>query len=583
MEGLRNTPGFLGTDASLLADINLVAHILMFIVLCLGVTAQLKGKYHWHDRFQIPVVVLNFFFIIFVMIPSFMNIAPQLPENLSETFFLVPTIHAVLGLLAQGVATYCLLAGLKILPRKIGVLRYWMWLAFVLWTLATLAGIGIYLVWYTGGSVSSGAAVGEHDGDLVSEHAATVIEAPATQPPAEVVEEHAEEPVVEVPTAVPVEPVEEHAEEAIELVEEHAEEPAEVAAEPTATPEPPTPTPVPTPLGFLFINDDKARGDKVSIEMTGVTPPPDGSVYEAWLTGEGQDPFSVGKLIVTDGAIKYTFTDPQGRNLLGLFNGMFISVEPANDSDLAPSSVVAYNGEVPLPVMEQVRLLVVASPSFPGGDSPAIKAVHQLVTKIEPEVGFQKDYSIAENDLVALKIQAEGIVNIIEGESGPNFGDLDGSGDIYSPGDGFGLLGPGDTAGYLQAVINLATAASQAEGTSAEVKLHAEQTQAAAQNAIGWTEQMRDLELQILQAPDTASAADSVNQVIELLNLLKDTDGTGLTDPSQGGLQAMYTYAQLMGAIEVFPVPGQAAPAAAPTPELIEEHAEESVSEHAGN
>ena len=114
------------------------------------------------------------------------------------------------------------------------------------------------------------------------------------------------------------------------------------------------------------------------------------------------------------------------------------------------------------------------------------------------------------------------------------------------------------------------------------MKLHAEQTQTAAQNAIGWTEQMRDLELQILQAPDTASAADSVNQVIELLNLLKDTDGTGLTDPSQGGLQAMYTYAQLMGAIEVFAVPGQAAPAA-PTPELIEEHAEESVSEHAGN
>src|SRR6185295_10743627 len=110
-----------------------------------------------------------------------------------------------------------------------------------------------------------------------------------------------------------------------------------------------------------------ARSDKVSIEMTGVTPPPDGSVYEAWLTGEGQDPFNIGKLTVTAGAIKHTFTDPQGRNLLSLFNGIFISVEPANDSDPTPSSVVAYEGEVPLPVMEQVRLLVVASPNFPGG------------------------------------------------------------------------------------------------------------------------------------------------------------------------------------------------------------------------
>ncbi|MBI1878690.1 MAG: hypothetical protein HYR94_10780, partial [Chloroflexi bacterium] len=105
---------------------------------------------------------------------------------------------------------------------------------------------------------------------------------------------------------------------------------------------------------------------------------------------------------------------------------------------------------------------MVASPNLPDADSPTIKALNQLVAKIEPEVGFQKDYSSPQNDLASLKIQAEGIINIIVGEKGPNFGDLDGSGDIYSPGDGFGLLGPGDTAGYLQAVINLATAAGEA-------------------------------------------------------------------------------------------------------------------------
>ena len=112
--------------------------------------------------------------------------------------------------------------------------------------------------------------------------------------------------MVEEPTAALVEPVEEHAEEVVGLVEEHAEEPAEVAAEPTATPVPPTP--VPTGLGFLFINDGAARGDKVSLELTGVTPPPDGSVYEAWLEGENEPAFSIGKLTLTgDGHYSYLY------------------------------------------------------------------------------------------------------------------------------------------------------------------------------------------------------------------------------------------------------------------------------------
>ncbi|MBI1878689.1 MAG: anti-sigma factor [Chloroflexi bacterium] len=285
--------GFLGTDASLIADFNLVIHILMFIVLCLGVTAQLGRKYHWHDRFQIPVVVLNILLILFIMLPSYLTIAPDVPANLTKSFFLVPTIHVIVGLLAQGVATYCLLAGLKILPRKIGMLRIWMWIAFVLWTIATLLGIGIY-------------------------------------------------------------PVEEHAEAPVDLVQEHAAEPAVVAAEPTATPEPPTPTPIPTPVrvGLLTVSDDQAHSDKVTLTLAGVTPPPDGSVYEAWLEGEGQPPFSIGKLTLSGDAVNHTFTDPDGRNLLELYNSMFISVEPANDSDPAPSEVKAYQGEVSLPVME---------------------------------------------------------------------------------------------------------------------------------------------------------------------------------------------------------------------------------------
>jgi hypothetical protein len=519
------------------------------------------------------------------MLPSFLTIAPDVPSNLAEPFFLVPTIHVIVGLLAQGVATYCLLAGLKILPRKIGMLRIWMWVAFVLWTIATLLGIGIYLIWYTGGS-SSGGTVSEHAADLVGEHEAAPVEVGATEPPAEPVAEHAEEPVAAEPSAAPVEPVEEHAEATVELAQEHAAEPVvEATDEPTATPEPPTPTPVPVRAGLLTVSDDQIHSDKVTLTLAGVTPPPDGSVYEAWLEGEDQPPFSIGTLTLSGDAINHTFTDPNGRNLLGLYSSMFISVEPASDTDPTPSEVRAYEGQVSAAVMEPVRLAVAAAPDTPDGDSYALNALNQVL-KIEPEVGFQTDYSIAQNDLAALKIQAEGILNIIEGQTASDFGDRDGSGDVYNPGDSFGLLGSGSGAGYLQAILNQAIAAGQAEGASPETVLQAQQAQTAAENAINLVEQIKDLELQILQAADTASAANQVNQVVELTASLTDADGVDPANPGQGGVRTVYTLSQLMGSIEVVPVPGEgAAPAAAPTPtpELIDEHAGESVSEHAGN
>jgi hypothetical protein len=582
MGGLRNTPSFLSAGGNLLVDLTLIAEILFYVILCLGITAQLRKMYKWHDRLQIPVVVLNLFFIALVMVPTFGAI---IGNGIGQMPGLV-LAHVAFGVLAEGVAIYCLLAGLKILPRKIGVLRYFMWAAFVLWTITIILGIGLYISFYTSTEPPSG-AVAEHAAELAEEHAAAEVNATPTAAPTEVVAEHAEEPVAVEPTAVLVEPVEEHAEATVELVEEHAAEVvAAVTPEPAATPETATPTPTPTPVraGLLTIADGQVHSDKVSLALSGVTPPPDGSVYEAWLESEGQQPFSLGKLTLSGDAVNHTFTDPNGRNLLGLYNSMFISVEPTSDTNPAPSGVKVLAGQVPATVIGPVRLAVAAAPDSPNGDGYALRALNQVL-KIEPEVGFQTDYSIAQNDLVALKIQAEGILNVIEGQSSPDFGDRDGSGDVYNPGDGFGLLGSGSGAGYLQAVLNQATAAARAEDASAETVLQAKQTQAAAENSIRLLEQIRELELQILQAANTTAAADLVNQVVGLTQLLTDAAGVDLADPGQGGVRTMYTLAQLMGSIEIFPVPGEVvAPAAAPpTPELIDEHADEPGSEHTGN
>ncbi len=594
MGGLREIPGFLGIGGNLLVDLTLVIEILFYILLCLGVTAQLRKQYKWHDCFQIPVVVLNLFFIALVMIPTIMAIISNGAAGMPPLVL----AHAGVGVLAQLVAVYCLLAGLKILPRKIGVLRWFMWTAFVLWTITLLLGIGLYISFYTGDDVSAG-AVTEHAAEIPTEVAVVPTEASAkpvtehAEATVEPVAEHAEEVVTADPTETTVEPVTEHAEEPVDLVEEHAaepvevveehaEEPVEVAAEPTATLEP-TATPAPVRAGLLTVSDDQIHGDKATLALTGVAAPPDGSVYEAWLEGEGQTPLSLGKLTLTGDAINHTFTDPDGRNLLALFNRAFVSVEPVNDSDPAPSGVNAFEGEISAAVLEPILSVVAGAPDTPDGDGYTLNALNQVL-KIEPEVGFQKDYSIPNNDLAALKIQAEGILNILEGQSSPNYGDRDGNGEVYSQGDGFGLLGSGSGAGYLQAIANQATAVAQVEGALPETILQAEQTQVAVANAINLAEQIRDLELQILQTGDIASVGDLVNQVVSLTQALTDADGVDLANPGQGGMRTVYTLSQLMAGIELFPVAGEStAPAPTPTPELIDEHAGDTASEHDGN
>jgi uncharacterized membrane protein YozB (DUF420 family) len=95
--------GFLGTGATFGADLALIVQIIFFIVLCTGIFLQLRRKYHWHDRFQAPVVVLNLFFIIFIMVVSFREsqIASTLPKRPGDLFYLTAGIHAFLGTLTE--------------------------------------------------------------------------------------------------------------------------------------------------------------------------------------------------------------------------------------------------------------------------------------------------------------------------------------------------------------------------------------------------------------------------------------------------------------------------------------------------
>ncbi|MCB9009831.1 MAG: DUF420 domain-containing protein [Ardenticatenaceae bacterium] len=147
---MLSSDGFLAPASYFGADLALVGELVFYLLICLAVVAQRRGKYHLHDWIQTPVVLLNLFFIFAIMVLSlrYENVPSEFVQRPFTPFYLVVVIHSVLGILAEVLAIYCLLAGHKILPRKIGRLRYWMWATFIVWTAAVVMGVYTYIIWY---------------------------------------------------------------------------------------------------------------------------------------------------------------------------------------------------------------------------------------------------------------------------------------------------------------------------------------------------------------------------------------------------------------------------------------------------
>ena len=144
--------GFLGTGATFRADLNLVVQVSMGIVLLVGMVLAKRKNFRAHKYVQSSVMILNLLMIFLIMAPSFhKQVQPQVPGGLKEAYYLVPYIHAVLGTIAEVLGLYIVLvAGTKLLPRKLKFKRYkpWMRTELALWWLVVLIGIGTYYTWY---------------------------------------------------------------------------------------------------------------------------------------------------------------------------------------------------------------------------------------------------------------------------------------------------------------------------------------------------------------------------------------------------------------------------------------------------
>ena len=151
MPDLQNH-GLFGTAAPLYADVVLLLETLMGLGLLGGAVLARQRHFRLHACCQSTIVLLNSVLIAFLMIPSFQqHVEPKIPAKLGKPYYALATAHAALGTVAEVAGLYIVLAaGTRILPQRLRLKRYKLWMRslLVLWCLVLVFGWITYIRWY---------------------------------------------------------------------------------------------------------------------------------------------------------------------------------------------------------------------------------------------------------------------------------------------------------------------------------------------------------------------------------------------------------------------------------------------------
>jgi len=143
--------GFLGTGARFGSDLNLVVQLLMGLALVVGMILARRRHYRAHATCQGSVMLLNLVLIALIMLPPFArDVVPGLPRRLGQPYYFLPTLHAILGSVAQLLGLYILVrASTDWLPPALCFQNYKLWMrsALALWWCVIFFGIATYFVW----------------------------------------------------------------------------------------------------------------------------------------------------------------------------------------------------------------------------------------------------------------------------------------------------------------------------------------------------------------------------------------------------------------------------------------------------
>jgi serine/threonine protein kinase len=322
------------------------------------------------------------------------------------------------------------------------------------------------------------------------------------------------------------------------------------------------PLEVPDPIGLLRFQDGTAPADQVTLSTSSMPPPPSDNQYEAWLIqDDGENRISIGK-IAFDAENKglLNFVDGGGRNLIGTYSALEITIEP-NDDNPNSSNNIAFSVRLPEGGLTHVRHLLSAFGATPNG----IGFIRGLDadTRLLTDLSTQMLTAFESGNEAEMLLQAERMLNLIVGkQSVPDYKDWNLNGVVDDPGDGYGLLFNGEQLGYIQGTHAHADLALTSPDATANMLTHGGHVKLCAENVSNWTGQLRGQLIAILENPSNPDREALIRQVVALTNQIRtglDVNGNENIEPitGEGGAVTAYEHSYYMADMLILPTENQ--------------------------
>lgn len=310
-------------------------------------------------------------------------------------------------------------------------------------------------------------------------------------------------------------------------------------------------------ISFFDSQFGNGSTDAATIQVTGLTPPPAHTIYDAWLINEKSERIlSLGILKQDGNTFTLTYagnggSGQPGTNLLSFGDKVEVTLEQGLVQ--APTGQVLLSAVFPPQAFVHIQHLLVAFPTTPNQQGLLVGTLKQA-TLLDQQAAVLQDM-VSRQWPVSTRCAAQSIIDIIEGAQGPHYQPLGPqcNGGRWPSGDGFGLLG---SQGYLAGVADHASLAAAAPDASPHIRQHAQHVEIATTNVTGWLQTADQDAMLVLNAtPDTS-------KVVELVTLCDwalhgtDTNGDETIDPVPGeaGVILAYTHGQLLALLQLKPL-----------------------------
>jgi tRNA A-37 threonylcarbamoyl transferase component Bud32 len=262
-------------------------------------------------------------------------------------------------------------------------------------------------------------------------------------------------------------------------------------------------------------------GQEVTLTLSALPEPPADQHYHGWLRAREGVLYDLGALTVNQGAAQQIVAG--AHDFLGTGEAAFVTLEETPQPP-TPSAQVVLTGNVDKETATALQTLWIAS-ELPVG-KPLLPAGQAELALAQEHTTMLLD-ALTTDDLLMAQRHAEHVVNILDGESGALFGDLNLDGQAQNPGDGMGVRT------YLAAAIDaltplgdeatsIITALTHAQESTTAAMTLAQQASAADSvgEAQGVAEQLAVQIEQMVQGPNQTAGASGLLAVLEAIAAL---------------------------------------------------------------